>query len=54
VRSVVGTSLIGAKGAADKDQDGIDDSVAGICSVGAYTKTECERHDAETQAQKKT
>jgi hypothetical protein len=45
VRSAVGTGLIGAKGATPKDQDGIDDSIAGICAIGAYTKTECSRHN---------
>ena len=53
VRSVVGTSLIGTKGATPSDQNGIDDSVAGICSVGAYTASECERHDETTQPAKK-
>jgi len=53
VRSVVGTSLIGTKGATPSDQNGIDDSVAGICAIGAYTASECERHDKATQPEKK-
>lgn len=45
IRNAAGTSLIGAKGASVKDQDAIDDTVAGICAVGAFTKTECAKHN---------
>lgn len=44
-RSIVGTSLIGAKGATAADQDKIDDTVAGLCGAKAWTQSECERHD---------
>ena len=43
-RQIVGTELIGAKGATDRDQDKIDDAVAGLCGAGSYTANECERH----------
>lgn len=46
-RAIVGTSLIGARGASAKDQDGIDDAVAGLCGAGSYTRAECARHDRE-------
>jgi hypothetical protein len=51
-RAVVGTSLIGARGETPRDQDKIDDTVAGICAVRAFTPAECERHSKETQAKK--
>lgn len=47
-RMVAGTSLIGAKGATKNDQDAIDDTVAGLCGVGAWTKSECARHGKAT------
>lgn len=43
-RAIVGTSLIGVRGASSKDQDGIDDAVAGLCGARAYTAEECARH----------
>lgn len=43
-RSIVGTSLIGAKGATQKDQDAIDDTAAGICAAGVWTASECKAH----------
>lgn len=49
VRGVIGTNLIGAKGKTKKDQDGIDDTVAGACSIGSYSQSECVRHGQETQ-----
>lgn len=45
-RSVVGTSLIGARGATPADQDKIDDTVAGLCGARVWTKEECSAHDA--------
>ncbi|NRQ14616.1 hypothetical protein [Ensifer sesbaniae] len=45
-RAVVGTSLIGARGATPADQDKIDDTVAGICGARVWTKEECSAHDA--------
>ncbi|NOV17893.1 hypothetical protein E5S70_17730 [Ensifer adhaerens] len=44
-RSIVGTSLIGVRGATAADQDKIDDTVAGLCGAKAWTQAECERHD---------
>ncbi|KSV79016.1 hypothetical protein N182_18665 [Sinorhizobium sp. GL2] len=44
-RSVVGTSLIGARGATPADQDKIDDTVAGLCGARVWTKQECSAHD---------
>lgn len=46
-RAIVGTSLIGARGASPKDQDAVDDAVAGLCGAGSYTRAECARHDRE-------
>ncbi|MCK8780578.1 hypothetical protein M0654_11330 [Rhizobium sp. NTR19] len=45
-RSIAGTSLIGARGATERDQDKIDDTVAGLCASKAWTKEECAAHDA--------
>lgn len=43
-RSIIGTELIGTKGASPKDQDNIDSTVAGACAAGVYTKPECRHH----------
>ena len=43
-RSIIGTSLIGAKGKTDRDQFAIDETVSGICGAGVWTKSECARH----------
>ncbi|ULJ73318.1 hypothetical protein L2W42_06845 [Rhizobium gallicum] len=43
-RAIVGTSLIGAKGATPKDQAAIDDTAAGVCAAGVWTKSECSAH----------
>ncbi|RVK96166.1 hypothetical protein CN150_13315 [Sinorhizobium meliloti] len=48
-RAVVGTSLTGARGATPADQDKIDETVAGLCGAGAWTQSECARHDAAQQ-----
>lgn len=45
-RAIVGTSLIGARGAAATEQDKIDDTVAGLCGARVWTKAECSAHDA--------
>lgn len=45
-RSIVGISLIGARGATSADQEKIDDTVAGICGARVWTKDECSVHDA--------
>jgi hypothetical protein len=44
-RSVVGTALIGARGATPQDQGKIDETVAGLCGSATWTKTECAAHD---------
>jgi hypothetical protein len=44
-RAIFGTSLIGTRGATERDQDNIDDAVAGGCAAGSYTKSECVRHE---------
>ena len=46
-RQIFGTSLIGARGATPRDQNAIDEAVAGACGAGAYTKSECARHEKE-------
>ena len=43
-RAIVGTSLIGAKGATPADQDKIDDTAAGLCGAAVWTASECARH----------
>lgn len=48
-RGIIGTSLIGTKGASTRDQDNIDDTVAGACAVGTFTTTECLRHQKLTE-----
>ncbi len=48
-RAVVGTSLIGARGATPADQDKIDETVAGLCGARAWTQSECARHDTAQQ-----
>ncbi|MDX0466692.1 hypothetical protein GOC67_12655 [Sinorhizobium medicae] len=44
LRSVVGTDLIGARGATPADQRKIDRTVVGICAAAVWTKGECARH----------
>ena len=44
LRNVVGTDLIGAKGATDRDQRKIDRTVVGICAAAVWTRAECARH----------
>lgn len=44
MRQIVGTDIIGAKGATIPDQDAIDLTVAGPCEVGIYRAQECRRH----------
>lgn len=45
----MGTSLLGTRGATPRDQDNIDDTVAGACAVKVFTQVECDRHTKETQ-----
>nr|WP_246747076.1 hypothetical protein [Nitratireductor aquibiodomus] len=49
LRDVVGTSLIGARGATADDQRKIDETAAGLCGGGIWSPTECARHGRETQ-----
>ncbi|WP_236731831.1 hypothetical protein [Agrobacterium radiobacter] len=45
LRRVVGTDLIGARGATPQDQRKINLTVVGICAVdGIWTRGECARH----------
>jgi hypothetical protein len=44
VRGVVGTALVGARGASARDQDAIDDTAARLCAVCAWRAAECQRH----------
>ncbi len=46
IRVVVGTDLIGARGATARDQRKIDITVAGLCGAGVWTRSECARYDA--------
>lgn len=43
-RAIVGTTLVGAKGATPQDQDKIDDTAAGLCGAGVWTQSECLKH----------
>lgn len=43
-RRIVGTSLIGARGATAIDQEKIDDTAAGLCGARVWTPSECKRH----------
>jgi hypothetical protein len=47
LRKVVGTSLVGARGATPTDQLRIDETAAGLCGAGVWTRTECARHGRE-------
>jgi hypothetical protein len=49
LRPVVGTSLIGAKGATPADQGRIDETAAGLCGAGVWTASECARHGRESR-----
>lgn len=44
LRRVVGTDLIGTRGATPADQRKIDRTVVGICAAAVWTQAECERH----------
>ncbi|AWI57200.1 hypothetical protein AB395_00001541 [Sinorhizobium fredii CCBAU 45436] len=44
LRRVVGTDLIGARGATPADQRKIDRTVVGLCATAVWTKGECSRH----------
>lgn len=49
LRAVVGTSLIGARGVTPTDQGKIDETVAGLCGGGVWTRSECARHGREVR-----
>lgn len=48
VRRIVGTDLIGARGATPEDQRKIDRTIVGVCAPGIYTREECARHGTLT------
>lgn len=52
LRNVVGTDLIGAKGATPRDQKKIDRTVVGICAGKIWTRAECARHGQESRSEK--
>lgn len=49
LRTVVGTSLVGARGATAPDQRKIDETAAGLCGAGIWTRSECARHGRESR-----
>ena len=49
LRDVVGTSLIGARGATAVDQRSVDETVAGLCGASVWSPSECARHGRETR-----
>ncbi|EHK75188.1 hypothetical protein SM0020_24810 [Sinorhizobium meliloti CCNWSX0020] len=49
LRRVVGTDLVGARGATPADQRKIDRTVVGICAAAVWTKAECVRHGEAQQ-----
>lgn len=49
LRPVVGTSLIGARGRTPADQLKIDETAAGLCGGGVWSKSECARHGRESR-----
>ncbi|WP_252193262.1 hypothetical protein [Rhizobium sp. CSW-27] len=44
LRRVVGTDLIGARGATPADQRKIDRTVVGLCAATVWSKPECAAH----------
>lgn len=44
LRRIVGTELIGAKGATPEDQRRIDRTVVGLCGGDVWNRDECARH----------
>ncbi|AUX76784.1 MULTISPECIES: hypothetical protein [Sinorhizobium] len=44
LRGVVGTDLVGARGATAADQRRIDRTVVGLCAASVWVKSECTRH----------
>lgn len=50
LRGVVGTDLVGARGATPADQRRIDRTVVGLCAAEIWNKQECARHGARADA----
>ena len=50
LRRALGTALPGTKGATQRDQDAIDDHVAGGCKIALYKPQECARHNRIVRA----
>ena len=50
-RAIIGTSLIGAKGATQADKEAIEDTVAGVCGARVWNPSECAEHDRQIRAQ---
>ncbi|OAP35806.1 hypothetical protein AU381_16605 [Sinorhizobium glycinis] len=44
LRDVVGTDLVGVRGATAADQRRIDRTVVGFCAASVWTKGECAKH----------
>lgn len=44
LRRIVGTDLIGARGATVEDQRRIDRTAVGLCAGGVWTRQECGQH----------
>ena len=44
LRNVVGTELVGARGATATEQRRIDRTVVGLCAASVWTRAECARH----------
>ncbi|MGU3577267.1 hypothetical protein ACLBWZ_17290 [Brucellaceae bacterium C25G] len=45
VRNVLGSDLMGARGASDADQRKIDRTIVRGCASGVWSKDECAKHD---------
>lgn len=45
LRRALGTSLPGTRGATERDQAAVDETVAGACAIGLYRPQECRRHN---------
>jgi hypothetical protein len=51
LRAVVGTTLIGARGATPADQEAIDQTAAGLCGAAVWTRTQCAEHGRRSRAE---
>lgn len=52
LRRIVGTKLVGAKGATPDDQNRIDTTIVGMCAGRLLTKPECHAHGEATQGKR--